>query len=132
MPYRWGESQAGPPPHRSWKVVRRLERGLRLWRGIVCAPDRLVVVHHGSGHQAGLISRQKSNGARDFMRINETAKWLCRRRLFQPIWAYTMILNLNPVFAFGGHPSDVEPVDADTVAHNRIGRIFCKSCQSTF
>jgi hypothetical protein len=34
--------------------------------------------------------------------------------------------------AFGGHPSDVQPVDADTVAHNRIGRIFRESCQSTF
>src|SRR6266851_7247889 len=94
-----GESPAGPPLQPLWKVVRRLERELRLWRGIVCAPDRLVVVHHGSGHQTGLIRRQKCNGARNFMRVNETAKWLCGRRLFQPIWACTVMLNLNPVFA---------------------------------
>src|SRR6202795_2739111 len=51
------------------------------------------------------------------------------RGLFQPIWACTMMLNLNPVFTFGGHPSDVQPVDADTVTNNRIGRIFSKLCQ---
>jgi hypothetical protein len=91
-----------------------------------------LVVYHGSGHQAGLVRRQKCNGARNFMRVNEMAKWLCSRRLFQPTWPCTMVLNLNPVFAFGGHPSDVQPVDADTVAHNRIGRIFRESCRSTF
>ena len=112
--------------------MESLERERRLLRGIVGAPDRLVVVHHGSGHQTGLIGRQKSNGARNFLRINETAKWLRSRRLFQPIWACTMMLTLNPIFAFGGHPSDVQSVDADTVAHDRIGGIFRERCQSTF
>ena len=33
------------------------------------------------------------------MGVNETAKWLSGRRLFQPIRACTMMLDLNPVFA---------------------------------
>jgi hypothetical protein len=32
--------------------------------------------------------------------VNETAKWLSGRRLFQPIRACTMMLDLSPVFAF--------------------------------
>ena len=111
---------------------KRLKRELRLWRGSVCAPDRLVIVHHGSGHQAELIRRQKCHGARNFVRVDETTEWLCSRRFFQPIRACTMMLNLNPVFALGGHPPDVQPVDADTVAHHCIGRIFREGCQSTF
>jgi hypothetical protein len=43
-----------------------------------------------------------------------------------------MTLTLNPVFAFGGHPSDVQPVRADTVAHDRIGGIFRERRQGTF
>ena len=66
------------------------------------------------------------------MGVNETAKWLSGCRLFQPTRTCTVMLGLNPVFALGGHPSDVQPVDADTVAHHRIGRIFRKRCQSTF
>src|SRR6478609_9040596 len=74
----------------------RSERALGLRRGIVGAPDRLIIVDHRSGHQAGLIRRQKSDGARNLMGVDETAKWLRGRRLFEPIRACTVMLALNP------------------------------------
>src|SRR5947208_543745 len=106
----WTCSSATASPaataHPVWTVVRRLQRALGLRRGIVGAPDRLVVVDHGPGHQAGLVRRQKSHRARNFPGVDETAKGLCSSGLFQPIRACTMMLTLNPVFAFASHPSD--------------------------
>src|SRR5690606_3768287 len=117
-------AEAGSIPLvQTYGYCRPLKRLIWMRRCTIRAPDGLIEIHDGAGHQSGFFRGQESYRTCNFGRIDQPSERLAPGRFIEPVRRRIVKFALDAILAVRCHPANIQAIDANAVAKHRIGHV---------